>query len=504
MISAGTDALTRLKEILAEVADISRAVDVLVWDQETYMPAGGVRSRSLSLATLGHIAHDRFTSPEVGALLSQLEERNFDYDSDEGALVRVTRRDYDLEVRIPSELVAEAARAASEAQAVWRRAREDGDWAAFAPHLARNVDINRRIADALGWEVCRYDALLGRFEPGMTRAQLELLFGELREAIVPLVRAIADRAHAVDDSPLYGEWDERAQVEFGVEVIKRFGFDFERGRQDYSAHPFSIGIASGDVRITTRVSRTFLGQGMFGTMHESGHGMYAQGHAPELEGTPLWGGASPGVHESQSRLWENLVGRSHPFWQHFLPVLQRFFPGKLDRVGVDGFYRAVNKVQPSLIRVEADEVTYNLHVLLRFELENDLLDDRLRAEDVPEAWNAKVREYLGIEVPNDRQGALQDIHWSGLSFATFPSYTIGNVIGAQLMERVREAIPDLDAQIGAGQFAALHGWLRDQLYRHGRKYTPNELLERITGRPLTPGPWIAYVRRKFGEIYQLS
>ncbi len=499
-----TDALARLRQILQEVHDLNHAQSVLVWDQETYMPPGGVPSRAGALATLGRRSHELFASGEVGRLISELEGRGYDPDSFEGALVRVARRDYDQAVKIPSDLVAEAARAASEAQPVWQRARAEADWQAFAPYLQRNVDINRKIADALGWKERPYDAVLDRSEPGVTSRQLEALFGELREAIVPLVREIASHSDAVDDSILYGDWDREAQLDFGRQVVTAFGYDWERGRQDLSAHPFSIAFGHGDVRITTRVAPEFLSQALYGTMHESGHGMYSQGHAADLEGTPLWDGASPGMHESQSRLWENLVGRSRAFWEHWLPAAKRAFPGKLDRAGVDDLYRAVNKVQPSLIRVEADEVTYNLHILLRFELENDMLDGKIRAEEVPAAWNAKVEEYLGIDVPNVSLGALQDIHWSGIFFGGFPSYTLGNVIGAQLMVKIREVLPDLDDQIARGEFKPLHSWLTDNVYRFGRMYTPNELLVRATGQELSARPWIEYVQRKFGEIYSLE
>jgi carboxypeptidase Taq len=499
-----TDALTRLKEILREVFDLNHAIAVMTWDQETYMPPGGVTSRANSLSSLGRRAHELFTSAAVGRLLEELETQGLDPDTDDGALVRVTRRDYDLEVKIPGDLVAEIARASSEAQPVWVAARRASDWSAFAPFLDRNIDLNRRLAEALGYEDRAYDALLSRTEPGVTTAQLEQLFRDLREAIVPLVRAIAAREDAVSDSLLYGDWDEHAQLALGRSVVERCGFDFERGRQDLSAHPFSIHFGHGDVRITTRIARDFLSQGLYGTMHESGHGMYSQGHAAELEGTPLFDGASPGMHESQSRLWENLVGRSRPFADYIVPELRRAFQGKVDGVDPEQFYRAVNRVHPSLIRVEADEVTYNLHILLRFELENDMLDGELHAADVPEAWNAKVRDYLGIEVPSAAHGALQDIHWSFVGFAGFPSYTLGNVIGAQLMETIRRDLPDLDAQLAAGQFTPLHSWLLDKIYRHGRKYTPNELLERTTGRPLSAQPWIEYVRLKFGELYALE
>jgi carboxypeptidase Taq len=286
--------------------------------------------------------------------------------------------------------------------------------------------------------------------------------------------------------------------------VTRLGYDLERGRQDLSTHPFSIGFGPGDVRITTRVSKDFFNECLFGSIHESGHGMYNQGMAREIDRTPLWDGASPGVHESQSRLWENLVGRGRPFWRHFYPSLQKMFPEPLRGVDETDFHRAVNKAQPSFIRVEADEVTYNMHVLLRFELENQLLEGELKIEDVPEAWNARFKSYLGLDVPNDREGALQDIHWSFVSFGVFPGYTIGNLISAQLMEKIRVDIPDLDEQIERGEFASLLGWLRKNVHQHGRKFTPNELLERATGKPLTAEPWVAYVRDKFGALYGLA
>lgn len=496
------DALEQLKTILAEVADLERAAAVLNWDQETMMPPGGIETRASSMGTLARVAHDRFVAPEVGRLLAELEGRGYDPGSDEAALVRVTRRDYENEVRIPSELVVEAARASAEGLPAWAEARKLSDYSRFKSALDRNVDVNRRIADALGWTDRPFDALLQRYEPGMSTRQLEALFAELREAIVPLVHQIGERAGAVSDAPLHGDFDEAAQLEFARHVVTAFGYDWHRGRLDFSAHPFSIAFGNGDVRITTRVHRDFLSGCLYGTMHESGHAMYSQGHYPAHQGTPLWGGASPGFHESQSRMWENLIGRSRPFWEHFLPEARRRFPA-LAGVDHEAMYRAVNKVQPSLIRVEADEVTYNLHIMLRFELENMLLEGELPVDEVPEAWNERIERYLGIQVPNDAEGALQDIHWSGIAFGIFPGYTLGNVIGAQLMETIRVDIDDLDHRIAAGDFRSLHEWLHRKVWIEGRKHTPGELLHRITDRDLTPGPWIDYVRRKFGELYEL-
>jgi len=497
--------LQDLKDILAEVSDLSHAALLLEWDQETYMPPGGVQSRSEQLSTLLRLSHVRFTSGEVGGLLDSLEGKvDGDFDSDDASLVRVTRRDYEEARKLPPDLIAEVARAGSTARPVWEKARHDENYTLFAPYLEKNVELNRRIADALGYKERPYDALLNRTEPGMKTSELEAIFAELKEAIVPLVADIGRHADAVDDRVLRREFDTDLQVSYALEVVKRLGYDLERGRQDISTHPFSSGFGPDDVRITTRVSREFFNECLFGSIHESGHAMYEQGMGRDIARTPLYGGASPGVHESQSRLWENLVGRGRAFWRYFYPSLQAVFHESLHNVDEETFYRAVNRSYPSLIRVEADEVTYNMHVLLRFELENEMLEGKLKVMDLPEAWNARVKSYLGVDVPNDRQGALQDIHWSFVSFGIFPGYTIGNLIGAQLMEKVRADIPDLDSQIERGEFGALLGWLRKNVHRHGRKFTPNELMERATGKPLTAMPWIAYVRKKFGALYGLQ
>jgi carboxypeptidase Taq len=501
-----TGALGELKQILAEVTDLNRAAAVLEWDQETYMPPAGIQTRAEQLATLLKLAHTRLASKEVGKLLDQLENELTDkpFDSDEASLVRVTRRDYDEAMKIPPELVAEIAHASTVARPAWEKARRDDKFEIFAPFLEKTVELNRRVADALGYEDRAYDALINRTEPGMTTKQLETIFGELKRAIVPLVADIARHADAVDDSVLYRGFDPDLQLSYALEVAKRLGYEIDKGRQDLSTHPFSITFGPGDARITTRVSRDFFNECLFGTIHETGHALYDLGFGQNLDRTPLWGAASPGVHESQSRMWENLVGRSLPFWRHFYPSLQAAFPEPLKGVDAEGFWRAVNRSYPSFIRVEADEVTYNMHILLRFELENELLDGTLKVADLPEAWNSRFKSYVGLNVPNDREGVLQDIHWSYVSFGIFPGYTIGNLVSAQLMEKVRQEIPDLDARFEKGEFSALLTWLRRNVHQHGRKFTPNELLERATGKPLTAAPWIAYVRNKFGTLYGLE
>ncbi len=501
-----SEKLNRLREILAEVTDLSRASLMLEWDQETYMPPGGVAARSDQISTLTRLSHTRFSAGDVGDLLSDLEDETaaMPFDSDEASLVRVTRRDYEQARKLTPELVSEIARASSLARPDWEKSRREADFKIFAPYLEKNIELNRRVADALGYQKRPYDALLDREEPGLTTDQLEATFAELKKAIVPLVADIARHADAIDDRVLYRGFDPDHQLKYALDLVAGLGYDLERGRQDISTHPFSIAFGPGDARITTRVSRDFFNECLFGSIHEAGHAMYNQGISTTIDRTPLWAGASPGVHESQSRLWENLVGRSHGFWKHFFPTLRTAFPEQLRAIDDEGFFRAVNRSHPSLIRVEADEVTYNLHVMLRFELENEMLEGRLKVKDVPEAWNEKFKSYLGIDVPNDREGVLQDIHWSFVAFGVFPGYTIGNLIGAQLMEKARVDIPDLGPQIESGQFSELLAWLRQNVHRHGRKFTPNELLERATGRPLTAGPWIAYVQEKFEKLYGLK
>ena len=498
-----TDKLQRLKEILGEVSDLGRAGAVLGWDQETFMPSGGVENRADQLTTLERLSHSRFTAADVGALLDEAEVAvaRLPFDSDDASLVRVTRRDYEQARKLPLELVGEIARAGATARPVWQKARAEANFSLFAPYLEKNVELNRRVADALGYKKRPYDALLDRTEPGLTTDQLEEIFTELKQAIVPLVADVARNADAVDDSVLHRGFDPDAQVQYALDLVTKLGYDIERGRQDISAHPFTIPFGPGDVRITTRVSRDFFNECLFGSIHEAGHAMYYQGIGKSLDRTPLWDGASPGVHESQSRLWENMVGRSPEFWRHFYPSLRKAFPEPLKGVDEEQFFRAVNKSYPSLIRVEADEVTYNLHILMRFELENEMLEGSLQVKDLPEAWNARTKEYLGIDVPNDGVGVLQDIHWSWVDFAVFPGYTLGNLMGAQLMEKIRMDLPGLDGQIERGEFGPLLKWLQTNVYQHGRKFTPNELMERATGKPVSAEPWIAYVRQKFGALY---
>jgi carboxypeptidase Taq len=501
-VTAG--ALDGLREILGEVADLERAAAVLDWDQETYMPPGGVEDRASQLATLLRLAHERFTSGEVARLLEAVEAEVADLpaDSDEASLARVTRRDLELAVRVPADLVAEMARATSLARPAWQAARERSDWSLFVPAMERTVDLSRRLADALGYDDRPYDALIAATEPGVTTARVEALFAELRRAIVPLVTALTARDDDAGDELLQRPCDEQVQLALGLDVIASLGYDLERGRQDITTHPFCTSFGPGDVRVTTRTGRTLGDSCLFSCVHEAGHALYEQGIPRSLDRTGLWGGASPGVHESQSRLWENVVGRSLPFAEWLAPQLRAAFPETLADVDAEAFWRASNRVRPSYIRVDADEVTYNLHVMLRFEIESELLEGRLAVRDVPEAWAGRVRDLLGLEPPSDSDGPLQDIHWTD-RLGGFVGYALGNLIGAQLTEAVRRDLPDLDASIAAGDFAPLLSWLRHHVHRHGRKFTPDELVQRATGGPIAAGPWIAYVREKYAGLYGL-
>lgn len=502
-MSTTNDRLTRLREILGEVQDFSRAASVLEWDQQTYMPRGGSAARGRQLGTLRGTAHRLFASDEVGRLLETLEPeaRGWPYDSDDAGLIRLTTRHYRRARRIPSELVGAIAGLSSTTHEAWIRARAARDFGLFAPSLARMVDLKRQVAEHLRPWDHPYDALLDEFEPELRTAEVRSLFETVRQPIVSLVRELGARSDRVSDTVLRGDWDVARQRSFGEWIARRLGYDFDRGRLDDTVHPFCTTFAIDDVRITCRYDPGFLPPALYGIMHEVGHALYEQGVAPELARTGLDDGASLGIHESQSRLWENLVGRSRPFWQFALPHLQRAFPEASAGADVESVYRAVNRVGPSLIRVEADEVTYTLHILVRFEVETRLIEGSLEVAGLPDAWNELYERYLGIRPPDDLQGVLQDVHWTDGTFGYFPTYSIGSIVAVQLWESARRALPDLDQRMAAGDFSTLLGWLRANVHRHGSKFTPRELVERATGRPMDTAPYLAYLKTKFGEIY---
>ncbi|CAG0948596.1 partial carboxypeptidase Taq, partial [Anaerolineae bacterium] len=495
--------LSELKKRLATVSDLHNASALLGWDQQTNMPPRGANVRAEQLGTLEKLAHEHFIDDAVGALLDDLAglAAQLPYDSDEASLIRVTKRDYAKARRVPAELVEEISRVTALALEAWTHARAESSFKLFQPHLEKIVDLEIQFANYLGYQDRIYDALLDQYEPEMTTAQVQAIFDDVKKELVPFARAITARADRVDDAVLRREYGEQKQWDFGVEVSKRLGFDFQAGRQDKSVHPFTSGFGLGDTRITTRLDRRWLPSALFGTIHECGHALSDMGYRAELDRSPLAGGASLGAHESQSRLWENMIGRSRGFWKYYFPRLRGIFPEQLGDQDDESFYRAINRVSPSFIRVEADEVTYNLHIMLRFELENDLVERKLKVADVPEAWNAKMKEYLGIVPPNDAQGCLQDIHWSGGSIGYFATYSLGTFFSAQLYDQAVRDMPAIPAQIERGEFADLLGWLRTNLHQHGRKFTLDELARKITGEPLQTRSWMKYLKSKFGEIY---
>ncbi|HEY8395060.1 MAG TPA: carboxypeptidase M32, partial [Thermaerobacter sp.] len=476
---------------------------LLSWDEEVYMPPGGAEARAEQKATIGRLAHELFTAPEVGEWLEELREweASLDPDSTDASILRVTRREYERARRVPPDLVAELLRASSQGYHAWVEAREQRRFAPFAGALARLLELCRQMADALGYEEERYDALLQGHEPGMKTSQVRALFARLKEGLLPVVQAIAERSGRVRDDFLHQSFPEDRQWQATIEALRAIGFDFNRGRQDRSIHPFTTAFSPGDVRLTTRIDPGCFGPAFFASLHEGGHGLYEQGFPDEFRRTPLADGASSAVHESQSRLWENVVGRSREFWTFFFPRLRELFPAQLEGVDAEAMYRAVNRVQPSLIRVEADEVTYNLHIMLRFELELALLSGDLAVEDLPGAWNEKMKEYLGLVPADDLQGVLQDIHWSWGGFGYFPSYALGNLMALQLWEKALADEPDLPERIAAGDLTGVLAWMREHVHRHGAKYEPLELVQRATGRELSPEPFLRYIRRKYGELY---
>ncbi len=496
--------LNKLKELLGEVRDLQAAAAVLEWDQQVNMPSAGAEARGNQVATLQRLAHVKATAPEVGQLLDDLEgyAKELPPDSDEARLIRVARRDYDIEVRVPPDYTAEFFKVAAMAFDAWQKARAARDFKKFQPHLERVVDLGRQYVEFFAPYEHAYDPLLDRFEPGMKTTEVRAIFEALRPQQVALIQAIAERPQ-VDDAFLHQAFDEQKQWDFGVEVITQYGYDWERGRQDKSAHPFTTSFSTRDVRITTRIQRNFLPSALFGTLHEGGHALYEQGINPAYERTSLAGGASLAVHESQSRTYENLVGRSLPFWEHFYPRLQQLFPAQLGNVDLPTFYKGINKVAPSLIRVEADEATYNLHIMLRLELEIALVEGTLEVKDLPDAWNARMQEYLGVVPADDAQGVLQDVHWSSGLMGYFSTYALGNLIAAQLWEKINADIPDLEDQFRRGEFGELLAWMRENIHQHGRKYEPQELVERATGSKIDPAAYMRYLTAKYGAIYGL-
>jgi carboxypeptidase Taq len=497
-LQAVNDVLATLKQRLAEIHDLEKALAVIGWDQRTMMPTGGAAARAEVSATLSGLAHERFVDDEIGRLLDQLAplEQQLDYDSDDASLIRVTRRDWEKARRVPSEVASAWARESGRAHVAWLEAREANDYAVFRPAFQRVHEVALRWAEYMEPGESPYDAFLDEYEPGMTTAEVRGVFDVLRPELTAIVRESGEPA---DDSFLEGDYPVETQRAFLDGVLRDFGFVEGTYRLDPTVHPFATSFARTDIRMTTRYKPTNL-RSLWAAMHEAGHGLTYQGTEPSIARTPLYGNASLGLGESQSRTWENLVGRSLAFWRGRLGELQRFFP-QLESVDLDTWYRGINRVAPGLIRVDADEVTYSLHVILRFELEQELVAGTLSLDELPEAWNAKMAELLGIDVPDDARGVLQDVHWTGARYGYFPTYALGNVLSVQIWRAVEEELVDLEAQLEAGEFGPLYESLRRRIYRHGRKFTPRETLDRAIGATeIDPEPYLAYLRSKVAGL----
>jgi carboxypeptidase Taq len=500
-----TEIVTELRRHLGELTDLRNTVHLLQWDQQTMMPPRGAELRADELGTVQRILHQNFVSAQTGRLLDDAEDEceSLPPDSDEARLISVVRRRWEKARRVPSDLAAELARAASVGQEAWVAARANSDFAAFLPHLRHGLELKHRYVECFDGYDSAYDVLLDDFEPGLRSAEVTALFAELKGELLPLIAAVAERGDAVDDSCLHGTFPLEGQRRLVADVVARMGFDPTSWRLDDTVHPFATSLGSSDVRITTRWDESFLPMGLFGAMHECGHGLYEAGIAPSLRRTPLGSGEALGLHESQSRMWENMVGRGRPFADYLAPRIAEVFDGQLADLQPGGFYRAINRVQPSFIRVEADEATYGLHIILRFELEQEMVEGKIAVEDLPEVWNERFRSYFGLDVPDDAHGVLQDVHWAAGLIGYFPTYAIGNLVAGQLWDRLRLDLPDLDAQMSAGELTELREWLRENVHRHGSKWGANEVLERVTGAPIAVAPFMSYLRAKLGGVYEM-
>jgi carboxypeptidase Taq len=501
------DAYAELISRSKELGVLNSCAAVLAWDQQTYMPAKGAGLRGEQMAFLAALAHQKFTDPKIGELLSAIEGSDLVRDpvSDAAANVRELRRGYNRATKIPQSLVEELARVTTQAQQAWQEAKKKDSFATFRPWLEKVVELKREETGHVGFKEHPYDALIEEYEPGTTVSELRELFAGLTRELVPLIRKIADSPKKPDRAILEREYAVDRQKLFAESAAVAFGFDFAAGRLDTTAHPFCSGMGPGDCRITTRYNPRFFSESFFGVLHETGHALYEQNLPADHFGTPLGVACSFGIHESQSRLWENQVGRGRPFWDHFYPRLKQAFPGTLADVPLDAFYFAINDVRPSLIRVEADEATYNLHIALRFELELALLSGDLTVADLPGAWNDRFAELFGLAVPDDSRGCLQDIHWSFGGIGYFPTYTLGNLYAAQFMSAAKRDLgaDALTADFQRGEFSRLKGWLLHNIHQHGQRFRAGELCRRATGVPLSPQPFVAYLNEKYGRLFNV-
>lgn len=494
-----------LLEKVHEIHDLTKAQSVLSWDKEVNLPEKGAPARIQQITTLSRFIHQLSTSDEMGELIESAaaELDGLPYESNEASLIRYLRRSYNDARKLPPQFVARMSEVGGKAHVVWIKARADNDFARFRPWLEQVVELCQEMAELYGYEDEMYDALLDKYEQDMKTAEVRAIFDALKAELVPLRQAIEEKGTVVDDSILHQHFSIEKQKQFARYIAAAVGYDFNRGHLGTVVHPFATSFSRDDARITTRCYPDFLNPSLFGTLHESGHAMYEQGTHPDLARTPLARGTSLGIHESQSRMMENMVGRNRGFWQVHFPVLQAFFPGQLGSRTAEEFYRAINKTAASFIRVEADELTYNFHIILRFELEQAMLNGDLMARDLPAAWHDKMEELLGMAPPTDRDGCLQDVHWSRPGFGYFPTYALGNLYAAQFWETAVAQNPTIGNELAQGRTTSLLAWLRQNIHQHGRKFTPRELVQRVTRRPLSHEPFMRYVTSKFSDIYGL-
>ncbi|HAE85385.1 MAG TPA: carboxypeptidase [Anaerolineaceae bacterium] len=496
--------LNQLRRLTAELANLGGIQALLDWDQQVNMPRGGMEDRSEQAALVAGIMYDRATSPQLGTLIEDLasEIPDINADDDLAREIKVAKRDFEHISRIPREKLIEFVMVTSRAHEVWVQARENNDFPSFAPHLTRIVELRREQAELFKPFDHPYDPLLDEYEPGMKTAEVKAIFDALRPQQVALLQRIA-QAEQVDNSFIREKYDIDSQEKFGRFIATRMGYDWNRGRMDLAPHPFTTSFGYGDVRITTRYMETDGMSSLFSTMHETGHALYDQGLNPKYRHTSLGRPTSLAVHESQSRFWENLIGRSQAFWQFAFPIAQMLFPEHLGNLSIEQFYRGINRVEPSLIRIEADEATYNLHIMLRFEIETGLMEGKLETKDLPEIWNSRMQAYLGVTPPNDSRGVLQDVHWSGGMIGYFPTYALGNLISVQWWEKMVADHPNIPDEIASGDFSTVLAWMRENVHRYASRYDPQDLVQKITGSRITSEPYMRYLEQKYSQIYRL-
>lgn len=497
--------LTNFKDYLKKMKSYEEAIGLLYWDMRTGAPKKGIATRSEVVGVLSGEHFAMAVSEQMGEMLDYFTDKEMfsKLDAVDRVIVNECKKDYDRSKKIPQKMHQDYVVLTSQAESVWEEAKEASDYKMFQPYLEKIVATNLEFIELWGYKGHKYDTLLDMYEPGMTVAKLDQVFGALREKVVPLLAAIQASTNKPETGFLRQTFEKEKQKKFSLFILKQMGYDFDAGRLDETVHPFATGLNPGDVRITTRYLLDDVNSALFGTIHEGGHALYEQNISADLIGTPLCTGTSMGIHESQSRFWENMIGRSRPFWKRYYPDLQNNYAGQFDSVPVEDFYRATNEVKPSLIRIEADELTYNLHIMVRYEIEKALFSESVKVADLPEVWNEKYKEYLGVVPTNDGEGVLQDVHWSGGAFGYFPSYALGNMYAAQIMRTLRKELPAYDQLIEDGNLLPIKDWLSDKIYRYGKQLTPNEIIMQVTGEELNPDYLVQYFTDKFGDIYKL-